>query len=371
MSIARVLHIESGSGFGGSATGLVNLAPKLALEGFEPLIGYYHKGLQITELEQRGIPIAPIRKWHAFEDVCRLIRRHQIDLVHFNNEIYSHMPGMLAATALKVRRICHMRGIRPFTHGEHFAKHLVDQFVAISDVGYKLYTDEGIPASRIRRIYNSIDLTRYAQLPPRSTLRRLLGLPADGLVVGFVSRVEPEKGHREFMDTAALVLQQRPDVTFAIVGGDVTPKGVFLDELKQGVAARGLEKQILFLGWRRDIPEVTSCFDVAVQASRYVEGLGRSLLEAMAVSLPVVATRTGGFCEVVEEGVTGLLTPVGDSPAMSAALLRLLADPAQRQAMGVQGRRRVEAQFDAKVQIQEFKRLFLDVLARPYQRWHR
>lgn len=370
MSIARVLHIESGSGFGGSATGLVNLAPKLALEGFEPIVGYYHKGLQIKEIEAHKIPIVPIRKWHAFDDVYRLIRRFHIDLVHFNNEIYSHIPGMLAATTLNVRRVCHMRGIRPFTRGEHLAKHLVDQFIAISDVGYQLYTDEGVPPQRIRRIYNSIDLTRYAQLPPRATMRRLLGLPAEGLVVGFVSRVEPEKGHREFMDTAALVLKQRPDVTFAIVGGDVTPEGVFLDELRQWVAERGLGQRIVFLGWRRDIPEVTSCFDLAAQASRYVEGLGRSLLEAMAVSLPVVATRTGGFCEVVEEGVTGLLTPVGDSPAMSEAILQLLADPAKRQAMGAQGRHRLERHFDAKVQIQEFKRLFLEVLQRPYRRWY-
>ena len=226
MSIARVLHIESGSGFGGSATGLVNLAPKLALEGFEPFVAYYHKGLQIKELESRGVLITPIRKWHAFEDVYRLIRRHRIDLVHFNNEIYSHMSGMLAATALKVRRVCHMRGIRPFTRGEHLAKHMIDQFIAISDVGYDLYTKEGIPRERIRRIYNSIDLRLYKDLPSQAALRARFGLPVEGTVIGFVSRVEPEKGHREFMEAAALVLQQRPDITFAIVGGDVTPGGV-------------------------------------------------------------------------------------------------------------------------------------------------
>jgi len=370
MSIARVLHIESGSGYGGSASGLLNIVPKLAREGFDPVVGYYHKGPYIQAIERLGIPMVHIRPTHIAMDVYTLIRRHRIQLVHDNNELYSHVWGLLAATACGVHRICHMRITRRFTRREHLAKHMIDYFVAISDVGLKLYIEEGVPPDRIRRIYNSIDLTRYTNLPPRRQLRQSMGLDVAGPVVGFVSRVLPMKGHREFLQGAALVLRRRPDVTFAIVGDDITPGGPFMAELRRWVADQRLTERIRFLGWRQDIPEVTSCFDMAVQASKYVEGLGRALLEAMALSIPVVATATGGFTEVVEDGINGFLAPVGDGEALGQTMLRLLEDPARMRQMGERGRQRVESQFNAQVQIQELKRVFLSVLAKPSRRWY-
>jgi glycosyltransferase involved in cell wall biosynthesis len=135
-----------------------------------------------------------------------------------------------------------------------------------------------------------------------------------------VGRLELEKGHPTLLEAWPLVLAQVPKAYLVIVG-----EGSRLDALHQIAREQGIERHVIFTGRRDDIPAVTAAFDIAVLPS-YREAQGLTILEAMALSRPVVASAVGGIPEMIEDGVTGLLVPPHDPPALAAAIVRLLRD---------------------------------------------
>lgn len=142
----------------------------------------------------------------------------------------------------------------------------------------------------------------------------------DAPIVGVVGRLELEKGHPTLLEAWPLVLAAAPGAYLLIVG-----EGSRLDALRAIARARGIERHVIFTGRRDDIPAVTAAFDVAVLPS-YREAQGLTILEAMALSRPVVASDVGGIPEMIEDGVTGLLVPAHDPAALAAAIVRLLLD---------------------------------------------
>ena len=155
-----------------------------------------------------------------------------------------------------------------------------------------------------------------------------------------VGRISPWKGQDIFIRAAALVRQTRPDVRFEIVGSVLFGEEAYESQIHQLVETLGLQDTVLFLGFRNDIPELIAAADILVHASTTPEPFGQVVVQAMAAGKPVVATRGGGVLETVVEHQTGLLVPMGDAPAMAAAILTILANPVQAAAMGRSGRRR-------------------------------
>jgi glycosyltransferase involved in cell wall biosynthesis len=168
-----------------------------------------------------------------------------------------------------------------------------------------------------------------------------LGVPAGAPVVGNVAALTDHKDHATLLRAARIVLDRAPQARFVIVGdGELRPR---LRELHRQLA---LGEGCVFAGFRDDVDRLLPAFSVFCLSS-HMEGLGTSLLDAMAFARPVVATRAGGIPDAVEDGVTGRLVPPRDPAALAGALLELLADPARRQAMGRAGRRRFEERFTA------------------------
>ena len=165
-----------------------------------------------------------------------------------------------------------------------------------------------------------MDLERYDHQEPCCTLRDEYGMEPGAPIVGVVGRLELEKGHPTLLEAWPLVLAEQPGAYLMIVG-----EGSRLDALHAIAREQGIERHVIFTGRRDDIPAITAAFDVAVLPS-YREAQGLTILEAMALSRPVVASNVGGIPEMVEDGVTGLLVPPHDPPALAAAIVRLLAD---------------------------------------------
>jgi glycosyltransferase involved in cell wall biosynthesis len=155
------------------------------------------------------------------------------------------------------------------------------------------------------------------------------------------------KGQRHLIDAAHLVIQQIPDARFVILG-----EGELRDHLERLVHEQHLQKHVLLPGFRTDVLGCIKGFDLFVMSS-VTEGLGTSLLDAMAASKAVVATRTGGIPEVVEDGGTGLLVEPRDHRELAAAIVRLLTDESGRRAMGEAGRARVCARFTVERMVAE------------------
>jgi len=196
----------------------------------------------------------------------------------------------------------------------------MDQLIAVSRAIERKIADERPGLAPVRLIYNGVDLARYDHQEPCCTLRDEYGMEPGSQIVGVVARLEPEKGHQTLIDAWPHVLREVPDAYLLVVG-----EGSRRDALEQQAAANRVAHRVVFTGRRDDIPAVTAALDVAVLPS-HREAQGLSILEAMALSRPVVASDVGGIPEMIQDGVTGLLVPHDEPEALAAAIVRLLKD---------------------------------------------
>ncbi len=322
-------------------------SPRLAQEGGAP-----SQDESLIDLARSdGIPVREIphlrRRIHPWDDLCallelwRLMRRGRYALVHTHNS-KAGILGRLAARWAGVPVVIHTYHscvfryphLRPwqqrvFLWTERLAARWTDYFVAISEGLRREFLDAGIaPPDRIAVVYSGIDVAQFQQPVALNGYRTALGLQSDDLVLGSVARLDVGKGHQELFEAVVRLRPRFPRLHVLCVGD-----GPLRSRLTEQLRRLRLTDCIHLLGERRDVPQLTQLFDVAVLASDY-EGMGRVLLEAQAAGKPVVATKAGGIPDVVKDGETGYLVPVGDTQALAKALERLLADAFLRQKMG-------------------------------------
>ncbi len=196
----------------------------------------------------------------------------------------------------------------------------MDRLIAVSRaIGAKIDA-EGRTGAPVSLIYNGVDLERYDHQEPCCTLREEYGMGPGSQIAGVVARLEPEKGHATLLAAWPAVLQQVPGAYLLVVG-----EGNLRTDLERQAAELRIADRVVFTGRRDDIPAVTAALDVAILPS-YREAQGLVVLEAMALCRPVVASNVGGIPEMIESGVTGLLVPPHDAPALAAAIARVLSD---------------------------------------------
>src|SRR5437660_136777 len=214
----------------------------------------------------------------------------------------------------------------------------VDRFIAASEAIRKMLVADGVPEDRTITVHEGIDIDHVVAAAPVN-VHEAFFLPHGAPVVGNVAALVPHKGQRYLIDAAHLVVREVPDARFVILG-----EGELREHLEKQVHEHRLEKHVLLPGFRTDVLGCLKAFDLFVMSS-VTEGLGTSLLDAMACARAIVATTAGGIPEIVEDGATGLLVPPRDAPALAAAIVRALRDPALRRQMGGAGLARVRARF--------------------------
>ena len=217
----------------------------------------------------------------------------------------------------------------------------VDCFICASDAIRTMLVGDGIPRQRAVTVHEGIDLERVKAAPP-AKLHKELWLPHDAPIVGNVAALVPHKGQKYLIDAAARLLRDEPDTRVVIAG-----EGELQAALVQQIRHHHLEKHVILAGFRPDILSLHKAFDVFVMSS-VTEGLGTSLLDAMACARPVVATSVGGIPEVVVDGETGFLVPPRDPEALAAAIGRCWRTAACGEKMGAAGLARVQAAFSAE-----------------------
>ncbi len=206
--------------------------------------------------------------------------------------------------------------------------------------------DDGIEETRIVTVHEGIDLDRVLSAPPIN-IHAEFWLPKQAPIVGNVAALVPHKGQRYLVDAAAAVLREVPDTRFIVLGD-----GELRVQLQHQIHERRLDKHVILAGFRHDVMSFHRSFDLFVLSS-VTEGLGTSLLDAMAASKAIVATTAGGIPEVVSEGDTGLLVPPRDSSALADAIVRLLKDRDLSREMGRRAFERVQSQFSAGRMVDE------------------
>jgi glycosyltransferase involved in cell wall biosynthesis len=163
--------------------------------------------------------------------------------------------------------------------------------------------------------------------------------------VGIIGRISPWKGQHIFLEAAAAVLKEFSGTRFQIIGSALFGEEDYERTLRAQEQALGLSGSVEWLGFRTDVPALIRDLDILVHASTVGEPFGQVVVEGMAAGKPVVATHGGGIPEIVEDGVSGVLVPMNDAPAMAAAISGLLREPARACALGIAGRERVRSHF--------------------------
>lgn len=225
--------------------------------------------------------------------------------------------------------------------------------IAVSEATAEAVSREaGVDETRVTTIYNAVDTDRFPAARPRAAIRAELGFPRGVHLMVMVGTFKRQKGHDYLLMAAAKLAPRFPDWRLLLVGD-----GELREHCQRRTAELGLEDQILFLGTRRDIPELLTACDSFVLPSLW-EGLPVALIEAMAAELPTIATDVSGSRFALIDGVTGWLVPPGEPDALVEAIEQVLSDPEEAAARGRAGRQRADEVFSARGQAEQLVSLF-------------
>jgi len=314
------------------------------------------------------VPLAPRTEMDlsAAWKLSRVVKRLRPDIIHAHDphgvamaslslSLGSAPPGVPAPGLVASRRVdFHIKG-NAFSRWKH---RQVDCFIAASEAIRQMLVADGVPTDRAVTVHEGIDVDHVLAAPPVN-VHETFWLPHHAPVVGNVAALVPHKGQRHLIEAAHLVVREVPDARFIILG-----EGELREHLEHQVREYHLEKHVLLPGFRTDVLGCIKGFDLFVMSS-VTEGLGTSLLDAMACSRAIVATRAGGIPEVVEDGENGLLVPPRDHAAMAQAIVRLLKDETSRRQMGDAGLSRVRSRFTVERMVAETAAVYARVAGTP------
>jgi glycosyltransferase involved in cell wall biosynthesis len=327
-----VVEILATGSSGGAQEHLWSLVTGLDKTRYDVCVVALSNGQAVRRLQRSGVPVMVIDEADdsiATGALAAHQARIQPDVIH-NHMYRAEIIGTKAALALEVAgyprpyvvSTVHSSRVRSAEDREALRRLTpsMDRLIAVSKAMERKLEDEGRTGTPLSLIYNGVDLERYDHQEPCCTLREEYGMVPGAHIVGVVARLEPEKGHPTLIDAWPRVLQACPDAYLLVVG-----EGSQREALERQVAELRVGHRVVFTGRRDDVPAVTAALDIAVLPS-YREAQGLSVLEAMALSRPVVASNVGGIPEMIEDGVTGLLVPPHDAAALADAIVSLLRD---------------------------------------------
>jgi glycosyltransferase involved in cell wall biosynthesis len=326
-------------------------------------------GVVPVRLGSLGRRISPLRDVRATWELYRFLRSWRPDIVH-THTAKAGFTGRLAARAARVPVVVHTfhghvfegyfgpATTRAFVLIERRLAAMSDAIVAVSPgVKEALVSRAVAPEGKIRVVPLGLELGPFAAVSgPAGTYRRELGLAGNDRLVGIVGRLVPVKDHATFLDAASKIARGRSDVHFAIVGD-----GELRAPLEARASQLGLNRIVHFSGWRRDLPQIYADLDVVVLCSRN-EGTPVSIIEASASGRPSVVTAVGGVKDIVDDGVTGLLLPPGDSDLLAASILRILDDGSLASRLGKNAREAVLGRHHVGRLVSDIENLYLELL---------
>jgi glycosyltransferase involved in cell wall biosynthesis len=328
----RVVEILATGTNGGAQEHLFSLMSRLDPTHYDASVVALSAGSAVRKLERNGFSVTVIDDPEDAAAVRALTAHLALvrpDVIH-THMYRADVIGTKAALALEaaghrrpyVVSTVHSSRVRSADDRELLRQLTpqMDQLIAVSQSIVKKIADEHRTGAPVRLIYNGVDLDRFDHVEPCCTLRDEYGMEPGSQIVGVVARLEPEKGHQTLIEAWPHVLRSVPDAYLLIVG-----EGSRRDFLESWAAAHKVAHRVIFTGRRDDVPAVTAALDVAVLPS-WREAQGLSVLEAMALSRPVVASDVGGIPEMIENGVTGLLVERDNPVALADAIVRLLTD---------------------------------------------
>jgi glycosyltransferase involved in cell wall biosynthesis len=381
----RVLHAITRLIVGGAQENTLFTAARLDPRRFEvdvvsgPQTG--SEGSLIEEARAQGIPltilpdlvrqVSPAHDARALQALTRHMRQGNYDIVHTHSS-KAGILGRLAARRAGVPIIVHT------VHGwsfhdymstatrlvyillERWMARFTDALIVVAEKDIEKGLKAGIgQRDQYHLIRSAIPLEEF---DPRQVdikaMRNKLGLPPEAPVVGTIGRFSEQKNPLDWVRVAGIIGKEQPEARFLLVGD-----GPLRPQVEALLAQEGLSNRAILTGLRRDTPGLLEAMDVFLLTSLW-EGLPRTIPEAQAMGLPVIANRTDGVAEAIQDGISGYLCRPGDLQGTAERVLALLDDPVLRAEMGARGREAVSTEFDLNVMIRKIEGLYKDLLSK-------
>ena len=368
----RILQVSSARAFGGGERHLADLAHGLAERGHE-LFFVLREGAALRE-RLSGIPAVniftlPLRNSIDFSSTLKLsmfARSHRVELIHAHvARDYWH--AAYAARGDRGPRLVLTRHVLfPLSRLTHrYTLRDASRVIAVSEaVARSLRAQKIFDERKLRVVENGVDLSRFARARAEFESQRDATAGAT-FRVGIVGELSEVKGQEDFVRAAAIVAGEFGDrVEFLVVGEDNSRGGENRARVEQLISGLGLHDRVCLTGRLNEdeLAGLVASLDLFVSASRS-EAFGMAMVEALACGVPVVATATEGAREIVEEGVTGLLVPVGDVNALAASISSLLEDERRRRAYGANALSVAKKRFDVARMVEATERVYAEAIA--------
>ena len=361
----QTVHLDSGREWRGGQRQVLLLSSGLTARGHTatlvcpvgaPLAARARAaGLEVLEIAWRGA-------WDvlAARRVRELVRKRRPEIVHAHTAHAVTTMGLATAGlgAARPRRVAARRvDFRPSRPGMLGMRWMADAVIAVSRGVARVLLERGLDPSHVAVVESGIDLAAATRDARPDEARSSLGLGPDARVIGNVAQLVDHKDHLTLIRAARTVCDRVESARFVIAGS-----GPLRSRLAGEIARLGLEGRVLLAGHRDDLASLLGMFQLFVMSSK-LEGLGSSILDAMAAGLPVVATRTGGIPEAVSEGETGLLVDPGRPDELARAILRLLDDPGLARRLGQSGLDRAAERFSEAAMVERTLAVYRGLLA--------
>jgi glycosyltransferase involved in cell wall biosynthesis len=388
-ALMRVLYLDHTARLSGGELALARLLGALDRSRVEPIVVLGEEGplrdlLARQSIETHVLPldaqVREVRKeslrlgglllqlrsltavWRYARRLARLARQRDADLI-YTNSLKSDFYGALAGRLAGIPVIWHMRDRIETGYLPAVTVHVVRLLArylpvcVVVDTASTLQTlrlngarpTEVIASGLTREYIQSCQAPRQANRIPQ---------------IGIIGRIAAWKGQDVFLQAAAQVLGQGIAARFRIVGSPLFGEQGFDQRLRALAAELGIADRVEFLGFQSDVPAILRSLDILVHASRTPEPFGQVIIEGMAAALPVIATDGGGAREIIENGRTGLLVPMGDADALAQSLAQLLMHPAQAQALAAAGRQHVLEHYTVERSARQSEALYARLLRR-------
>ena len=370
-----VLYPIAGLPVGGTEQQLLELVKAIDKRRFQPIVLNLNKGGPL-EPEFRGVPgvrVISLKRRGKYDflvllKIFAILRRLNVDVIQpfvTPAVFFGILPAIICRTPVKIvtersgpgRKKDTPMGYRLYLLVEDALTRFADSVVANSEAGRCYLAGRGINPALIKVIHNGINLHRLSFEEEKvQEIRRKLNVTPGGKVVGMIASLTPVKNHATFLHAAERINRVRPDTRFALVGDG--PLRQYLEGLSRDL---GLASKVTFFGDQHDVGNYLAALDIAILTSN-AEGCSNSLLEAMAVGKPVVATDVGGNRELVLHGDTGLLVPVGEVDALAEAVISLIRDDGSATSMGQRARESVVTRFSVGSMVDQYESLYEETI---------
>lgn len=360
-----ILHTESSKGWGGQEIRILQESTGMITRGHRVMIAASEDSIIFKRAKASGIKVfhCEFQKWNpnSFLRIYSLLRREEIDILNTHSSSDSWV-ATLAARLLKDRpKVIRTRHLSTPIGRSLLSRTIYDilpdaVITTGEEIRQRMIDDNGFRASRILSIPTGVDLERF------DPSRVIPAFRPEGFSIGMISVLRSWKGHRYLIEAVPEILKSIPDALFYIVGD-----GPQYGNIKRLINELSLNEKVFMLGHREDIPEILASLDVLIHPSCANEGVPQSILQALAMRRPVVASNAGAIKEVVIDGETGFLIPPGRADEITKKVVTLYKDPGLRKMFGEKGRMLVERSYSFEVMLNKieslYERLFADRLS--------